>query len=264
MGALLERSRELGGAAVDDLGGGGGRDEVEVEDGGEGEDQERAGAGADEAVVEGDAEAGEADRGEDLPAGGRAGRGGRAEGGAQDHEGGDPEQHHHDHRLEDLGAHPRREEGPTRRNRRGRPVRCGRRYGRPQEPCGHTPPLPEGRGRCPYRPRPWYRRWRPPCWCPARARRGVRRQSEQQHRQQQEAAPADHGVDPAGGEGRCAEQDDHGQRCVGHDRDPVRGRCDAGATPHSPPSPHFRNPHTHRPSPLRAAFPAGNRGDAAG
>jgi hypothetical protein len=40
--------------------------------------------------------------------------------------------------------------------------------------------------------------------------------------------------------------------------------CEAAATPHSPPSPHFRNPHTHRPSPLRAAFPAGNRGDAAG
>lgn len=46
-----------------------------MEYGGEREDQERAGAGADETVVEADAQAREADRREDLAAGGRAGAG---------------------------------------------------------------------------------------------------------------------------------------------------------------------------------------------
>jgi hypothetical protein len=53
--------------------------------------------------------------------------------------------------------------------------------------------------------------------------RGAGPQAEQQDRQQQKPAPADHGVDPAGREGGEAEDDDHGQGYVGHDRDPGGG-----------------------------------------
>ena len=103
---------------VDDLGGGGGGDQVEVEHGGQRQHQEGAGAGPDEPVVEADAEARQADRGEDSAWATRARSAGAVpKAGRRITKAATASSTTMITGLQDLGAHPGGEEGAAHRSR---------------------------------------------------------------------------------------------------------------------------------------------------
>ncbi|GHH83953.1 hypothetical protein GCM10017771_11930 [Streptomyces capitiformicae] len=196
-----------------------------MKDGGQGQDEEGSGAGADEAVVEADADPREADRGEDAACGDGAGGGGGAEGGAEITKAPTASNTTMTTGFRMSVLIPAATKAPAvEPARAARPIRTAirtstgvrRAYSPTASRAWEVPPSP--RRRADDRDRLLTER--------VLGGRGAVRQTEEEREEEQQPAATHHGVDPSGREGGEAQDDDHGQRYVGHDRDPMgRGRC---------------------------------------